>query len=188
MTQTTKMQIEHLPIEDLRHDPANPRRISDEELESLTRSIREFGLVDPIIARQEDKTVIGGHQRLLAARRLGLKQVPVVLVDLSQEQARLLNLALNRISGTWDQELLGRLLAELAEVPNVDLTLSGFSEDELKQHFKGLEAREKKERIESFDLDAALEAARSAPVAHTGELWQWGTTGCYVGTQPTVAM
>ena len=82
MTQTTKMQIEHLPIEDLRHDPANPRRISDEELESLTRSIREFGLVDPIIARQEDKTVIGGHQRLLAARRLGLTQVPVVLVDL----------------------------------------------------------------------------------------------------------
>ena len=56
----------------------------------------------------------------------------------------------------------------------MDLTLSGFSEDELKQHFKGLEAREKKERIESFDLDAALEAARAAPVAHTGELWQLG--------------
>ena len=58
--------------------------------------------VDPIIARRDDKVVIGGHQRLLAARRLGLKEVPAVLVDLDQEQTRLLNLALNRISGSWD--------------------------------------------------------------------------------------
>ena len=87
------IQIAHLPIGDLRPDPANPRRISDEELESLTRSIREFGLIDPIIARREDKVVIGGHQRLVASRKLGLKQVPVVLVDLSEEQAKLLNLA-----------------------------------------------------------------------------------------------
>ena len=94
------IDITHIPIKDLRPDPANPRRISDEELESLTRSIREFGLIDPIIARREDKVVIGGHQRLLAARKLGLKKVPVVLVDLSEEQAHLLNLALNRISGT----------------------------------------------------------------------------------------
>ena len=46
-----EIDITHLPIGELRHDPANPRRISDDELESLTRSIREFGLVDPIIAR-----------------------------------------------------------------------------------------------------------------------------------------
>ena len=112
------LEILPLPVEELKPDPANPRRISDEELESLTRSIREFGLVEPVVVRKEDHVVIGGHQRLLAARRLGLKQVPVVLVDLSQEQARLLNLALNRISGAWDQELLGRLLAELADVPD----------------------------------------------------------------------
>ena len=68
----------------------------------------------------------------------------------------------------------GRLLAELADVPDVDLTLSGFSEDELKKHLKGLEAREKRERIETFDLEAALEAARAAPVAHTGDLWLLG--------------
>ena len=105
--------IEHVPIERLRPDPANPRRISDSELEALTRSIREFGLIDPIIARREDRTVIGGHQRLIAARRLGLKTVPVVYVDVTDEQAKLLNLALNRIAGSWDQELLARLLAEL---------------------------------------------------------------------------
>jgi DNA modification methylase len=172
--QTQKLVITQVPISELHPDPANPRRISDQELESLTRSIREFGLVDPIIARLEDKTVIGGHQRLVAARRLGLKQVPAVFVDLSQKQARLLNLSLNRISGTWDQELLARLLGELKDVPDVDLSLAGFSEDELKKYLKGLESREKRDRLESFDLDAALEAARAAPVAHPGDLWLLG--------------
>ena len=174
MPESTALEITNLPIRDLRPDPANPRRISDEELESLTRSIREFGLIDPIIARREDKVVIGGHQRLIAARKLGLKQVPVVLVDISEEQAHVLNLALNRISGTWDQELLARLLAELKEVLDIDSTLTGFSEDELQKHLKSLESRERRERLESFDLDAALEAAKAAPVAHTGDVWLLG--------------
>jgi len=85
MTNIEPIAIQHLHIDELRPDPTNPRRISDEELEALTRSIKEFGLVDPIVARAEDKTVIGGHQRLVAARRLGMKTVPVVLTDLSQE-------------------------------------------------------------------------------------------------------
>ena len=52
-----RITVEHVPIDELRPDPANPRRISDAELESLTRSIREFGLVDPIIARHDDRIV-----------------------------------------------------------------------------------------------------------------------------------
>ena len=174
MPESTALEITNLPIGDLRPDPANPRRISDEELESLTRSIREFGLIDPIIARREDKVVIGGHQRLLAARKIGLKQVPVVLVDLSEEQAHLLNLALNKISGSWDQELLARLLGELKDLPDVDITLTGFSENELQKHLKSLESREKRERLETFDLDEAMEAARTTPVARTGDLWLLG--------------
>ena len=172
-TQQT-IQIEQVPIGELRPDPANPRRIDDAELEALTRSIREFGLIDPIIARREDKTVIGGHQRLLAARRLGYKTVPVVLVELSQEQARLLNIALNKISGSFDQELLARLLSELNLVPDVDLTLSGFGEDELKKLLKSLDARDKRERPENFDLEEAIKAAQSAPVAQRGDIYLLG--------------
>ena len=97
----------------------------------------------------------------MADRKLGLKQVPVVLVDLSEEQAHLLNLALTRISGTWDKELLAHLLADLNAVPDVDLSLSGFSEDELQKHLKSLDSREKRERLETFDLDEALEAAQA---------------------------
>ncbi len=174
MRTAQQIQIEQVPIEELRPDPANSRRISDQELEALTRSIREFGLVDPIIARKEDRTVIGGHQRLLAARRLGYKTVPVVFVDLSLEQARLLNIALNKISGSFDQELLARLLSELNEVPELDLTLSGFGEDELKELLKSLQAREKRERAEDFDLEEAMKAAQSAPVAKRGDIWLAG--------------
>jgi DNA modification methylase len=180
MRTTQQIQIEHVPIEQLKPDPANPRRISDQELETLTRSIREFGLIDPIIARKEDHTVIGGHQRLLAARRLGYKTVPVVFADLSLEQARLLNIALNKISGSFDQELLARLLSELNEVPELDLTLSGFEDNELKDLLKSLQAREKREQAETFDLEEAVKAAQSAPVAKRGDIWLMGEhkVGC----------
>ncbi len=169
------ISIEYVPIDDLRPDPTNPRHISDAELESLTRSIREFGLIDPVIARREDGTVVGGHQRLIAARRLGLKTVPVVWVDLSVEQARLLNLALNKISGSWDDELLARLLADLQDLPEVDLTLSGFGDDELKKLLRSLDARDRRERPEDFDLDAALAEVERAPLrTQPGDLWLLG--------------
>ena len=161
----TKIEIQWVKLEDLRPDPANPRRISDAELESLTRSLQEWGFVQPVLARREDKTVIGGHQRLVAARRLGYRTVPVVWLDVTQDQARLLNLALNKISGEWDKELLARLLADLKPIEDIDLTLSGFSEDEMSKLLKSLDLREKKDRVESFDLDAALEAAPSAPAS-----------------------
>jgi DNA modification methylase len=166
--------IQLVPIGDLRPDPFNPRKIGDAELERLTRSIQKFGFVDPVIVRFEDMTVIGGHQRTLAARRLGMSEVPAVLVDLSLDDARLLNLALNKISGDWDQELLARLLADLNAAPDLDLTLSGFDDGEVAKLLKTLERRDKRERQESFDLDAALEAARAAPRAQRGELWALG--------------
>ncbi len=169
------LHVEQLPIDDLHPDPANPRRISDAELEALTRSIREFGFVDPIIARREDRTVIGGHQRLVAARRLGVETVPVVLVDLSVEQARLLSLALNKIAGSWDEELLARQLARLDPVPEVDLSLSGFTDKEVGDLLRSLDARARRERLETFDLDEALEeAGRSNARTRPGDLWLLG--------------
>ncbi len=173
-TTDRKLSVVHMPIDDLRPDPANPRRISDSELDSLTRSMRRFGFVDPVIARREDKTVIGGHQRLLAARRLGLASVPVIFVDLSAEQARLLNLALNKISGSWDEELLARLLSELDATPDIDVSLSGFDDDEVAKLLRSLDAQDKRERIEHFDPEAALAAAKADTVAQPGDIWKLG--------------
>jgi ParB-like chromosome segregation protein Spo0J len=168
------LTVEAVPIDRLRPDPANPRRISEEELDALERSLRQFGFVQPVLARREDRTVIGGHQRLVAARRLGLTTVPVTWLDISVEQARLLGLALNKISGSWDDALLARLLADLQATPELDLTLSGFGEDEVKDLLRSLETREKREHVESFDLDEALEEARRAPRTKPGDLWALG--------------
>jgi DNA modification methylase len=174
MTPLPSLTVEEVPIDLLRPDPANPRRISDEELDALERSLRQFGFVQPVLARRDEGTVIGGHQRLVAARRLGLATVPVTYLDLSIEQARLLNLALNKISGSWDDQLLARLLADLQSSPSVDLTLSGFGEDEIADLLRSLETREKKERVEDFDLDSALEDAARTPRSKPGDLWALG--------------
>jgi DNA modification methylase len=168
------LTVEQVAIDLLRPDPANPRRISEEELDALERSLRQFGFVQPVLARREDRSVIGGHQRLVAARRLGLTTVPVTWLDVTVEQARLLGLALNKISGSWDEQLLARMLADLQAAPDVDLTLSGFDEDEVKDLLRSLETREKREQVESFDLDEALEEARRAPRTRTGDLWVFG--------------
>jgi DNA modification methylase len=171
---TMQLTIEEVSIDLLRPDPANPRRIGEEELDSLERSIRQFGFVQPVLARRGDQVVIGGHQRLVAARRLGLATVPVTWLDLSIEQAHLLNLALNKIGGSFDEQLLARLLADLAASPDIDLSLSGFGEDEIKDLLRSLEVREKRERVESFDLDEALAEANHSPRSKPGDLWVLG--------------
>src|SRR5438309_6245998 len=170
-TTTTELQIVQVPIDELHPDPANPRKISDADLDALTRSMREFGFVQPVIARHDDHIVIGGHQRLVAARRLGLKTVPVIFVDLSSEQSHVLNLALNKISGDWDEQLLARLLADLQAASDVDLALSGFEDDEIKRLLRKLEAEDKRFKPESFDLDAALAEAEAQPITNPGDLW-----------------
>jgi DNA modification methylase len=118
--------------------------------------------------------VVGGHQRLVAARRLGIQTVPVIFVDLPPEQAELLNLALNKISGSWDEQLLARLLADLQATPDTDLSLSGFGEDEIGKLLKSLETRERRDRPEQFDLEAALEQAQREPRTQPGDLWLLG--------------
>jgi DNA modification methylase len=168
------LTVEQVAIDLLSPDPTNPRRISEDELDALERSLRQFGFVQPVLARREDQTVIGGHQRLVAARRLGLTSVPVTWLDVSVEQARLLGLALNKISGSWDDALLARLLADLQATPELDLSFSGFGEDEITELLRSLEVREKREQVEIFDLDEALEEATHTPRTKPGDLWVLG--------------
>ena len=170
----SSVTVDLVPIDDLQPDPANPRRIGEDELESLTRSLRQFGFVQPVLARREDRTVIGGHQRLVAARRLGWATVPVTWLDVTVEEARVLGLALNRISGSWDDQLLARLLADLRSSGTADLSLSGFAEDEVTKLLKGLDRRERRERPEQFDLDSALDAATREPRTKPGDVWRLG--------------
>jgi len=167
-----RLEVQYVPVDELRPDPRNPRRISDAELEKLTRSIRLHGLTAPILARRADRMIIGGHQRAVAARRVGLATVPVIYLDCSVDQARALNLALNRISGTFDDDLLAQLLRDLAQT--VDVTVSGFGEDEVRKLLRRLESRARSDQLEDFDLDAELGAARGSGRVQRGQVWRLG--------------
>ena len=169
-----ELRLEQTAVSDLVPD-ANPRAIDGGELEALTHSIQQFGFVDPVIARRVGRRVIAGHQRLVVARRLGLATVPVIFLDCTADQARLLNLALNRIQGDWDQELLTRLLADLQGTTDADLRLTGFADDEVRRLLRTLDAREKRDRPETFDLDATLDAIDQAACGtQRGDTWQMG--------------
>lgn len=173
--------IEYLDPRGLSPDPENPRRMSAEQQASLRRSLHEHGFVEPAIARQKDLTLIAGHQRVEAAIAEGLGTVPVVLLDVTPEQGRLLGLALNRIEGDWDESLLARMLAELEAIPGIDLSLSGFGGDEIRDLLRGLEAQEKRDRVESFDLEEALAEADRVRRTARGELWALGEHRLLVG-------
>lgn len=129
MSTDEEIKIVYIPIAQLKPSPYNPREISRHDLEALKRSIQEFGFVDPVIVNKDD-AIIGGHQRVEAAKALGIDSVPVVYVDVSEEQAKILNLALNRISGEWDKEKLKNLLSELSSL-SLDLGLTGFTSEEV---------------------------------------------------------
>jgi DNA modification methylase len=174
MTDVHSLTIAQVPLDTLQPDPANPRVISKAELEALERSLRQYGFVQPVIARTEDHIVIAGHQRLTVARRLGMSHVPVIWVDLPSPRARALGLALNRISGDWDEQLLARLLGELSAIPEIDLATSGFAESDVAALLRQMESREKRDRPETFDLETAFGRATREPRTKPGDLWSLG--------------
>ena len=135
-----------------------------------------------MLARRADRRVIAGHQRLVAARRAGLTTVPVILLDLPVEDARLLNVALNQIGGEWDADLLARLLIDLHVTADRDLTLSGFADDALADLLTRFDQRERRARPERFDLDEALAAYdREASGIAPGAGWQLGAHRLFRG-------
>ena len=97
------------------------------------------------------------------------------------------DLVVSDVGGKWPFELLARLLADLSDVPEVDLSLGGFDNDEISKLLKSLESRDKRDRLETFDLDAALEAAQTAPVARTGDvIHPWRSQVCFAVIRRTL--
>jgi 16S rRNA G966 N2-methylase RsmD len=135
----------------------------------LMRGIEAFGLVDPIIVNQATGNIVGGHQRVEAAKRLKLAQVPVVHVSLDRDQEKALNLALNKISGEWDLDALRDILGDLSG-EGFDLDLTGFSADEVADLLAGDEVNGDDER-ELGDPDEVPEVDEQAPpVTKPGDL------------------
>lgn len=119
-----------MPLADLLPDPANPRRMSETQARDLIGSVERWGVVEPVVFNTRTGQLVGGHMRVEAARVLGMKTFPAVDVDLPEEEQRLLNVALNKISGEWDQEKLQETMRDLVGKVD-DLTITGFDEGEL---------------------------------------------------------
>ena len=99
------MNIELIEINKLKPATYNPRQISTKQYKDLKQSIEKFGLVDPIIINK-DMTVIGGHQRLKICKELKHKDVHCVVLDLSKEEERELNIRLNKNTWEFDIDIL----------------------------------------------------------------------------------
>ena len=100
------MKIESKLIKDLKPATYNPRQISTKQFKDLKASIKKFGLVDPIIINQNGNVVVGGHQRLKICKELKHIEIDCVVLDLSKEEERELNIRLNKNSGEFDMDIL----------------------------------------------------------------------------------
>lgn len=125
------MKIKYLPTDSLVPYEANPRNIGPEAIAGVAASIREFGWIGNPIVVGKDNVVVAGHNRLLAAKELGLEKVPVVVADtLTDEQLRAFRLADNKTGelATWDTDLLQKELDALGDF-EVDMATFGFTDE-----------------------------------------------------------
>jgi hypothetical protein len=137
------MKIEYIDPKLLIPSEYNPREITEQEFEKLKSSIKEFGFVENATINKNNE-IIGGHMRVKAAIELGIKEIPCIRVDLPKNKEKLLNLALNKISGKWDNEKLSMLITEL--ILDEDIGLSGFEEYELSLYNNGPDISEVSEK------------------------------------------
>ena len=163
------MVIQTLPVDKLVPADYNPRKDlkpGDPEYEKLKRSITEFGYVEPVIWNQTTGHIVGGHQRAKILIETGVTEVECVVVEMSEEKEKALNVALNKISGEWDKDKLSLLIADL-QGADFDVSLTGFDAAEIDKLLNsGMDAEE-----DSFDVDAELEKPAFSKL---GDLWRLG--------------
>lgn len=168
------MEFEAKRIADMNRAAYNPRvdlRPEDEEYQAIERSLKRHGLVQPIVWNRRTNTVVSGHQRLTVLEAQGETEVTVSVVDLDDIQEKELNVALNKITGEWDDDKLSVILNELGE----EATDTGFTlpeidvlRDELKSYFDDVTAPDEEEPTEepeeSFLLSLTFDAADEKPL------------------------
>lgn len=169
------MDIQKRRITELKPAEYNPRKAltpEDAEWQKIKNSIDKFGYVDPIIVNK-DGTIIGGHQRYNVLTALGYDEIDVVVLDLSKDDEKALNIAMNKISGEWDELKLKDLLLEL-DLGDYDISLTGFDNNDL----EGLvELFEVEPEVTEDNYDAAQaydDSVKNGPVIKQGEVWQLG--------------
>jgi ParB-like chromosome segregation protein Spo0J len=171
-------KLERWPIERLVPYERNARTHSAAQVAQIAASIQEFGFTNPILVAGDDG-VIAGHGRLAAAHQLGLKEVPVVVLDhLTPAQRRAYVLADNKLAlnSGWDDDLLKVEIGELLAEP-IDVVLLGWSSEELSDLWAGEEEQEEEPEDEPpMDQGIAL-----AIVLSPQEMLQWRKAKAEIG-------
>ena len=165
-----RCELKMLPVSELKPAEYNPRKKlkpGDKEYKKIKNSIEEFGFADPLVVNS-DKTIIGGHQRLSVAVDLGYTEVPCAVVEVDKTREKALNIALNKITGEWDEQMLIELITELKDA-DYDLDFTGFDAPEVEELLSNIHNKEVKE--DDFDVDKALEAE---PFVKVGDIWLLG--------------
>lgn len=165
------MEFRKISVDKLNPAAYNPRKDlkpGDSEYEKLKCSLEEFGYVEPIIWNKSTGNVVGGHQRLKVLLSMGITEVECVIIEMSEEKEKALNIALNKISGDWDKEKLALLITDL-NAADFDVSLTGFDPKEIDDLFKD----SVKDKIQEDDFDVDSELKRPA-VSHLGDVWILG--------------
>jgi len=176
LTHPMAQRIEYWLVEKLIPYARNPRTHSDTQVVQMAASIAEFGFNNPILVDTQ-AGIIAGHGRLLAARKLGLKEVPVIVLDhLTEAQKRAYIIADNQLAmnAGWDEELLRLELAALQE-EHFNVNLIGFEDEELARLLAAQDA------VAGLTDEDAVPALPTTPASAAGDLWILGDHKLLVG-------
>ncbi len=163
--------MEKIKIDKLNPAEYNPRKDlkpGDSEYEKLKQSIQTFGYVEPVLWNKRTGNIIGGHQRYKVLVELGQTEIDCVVVDMDLENEKALNIALNQVSGDWDNDKLILLISDL-QGSDFDVSLTGFDAFELDDLFK--DSLKDNIKDDNFDVDEEL---KKPAVSKLGDLWILG--------------
>ncbi|MCX6112635.1 MAG: ParB N-terminal domain-containing protein, partial [Proteobacteria bacterium] len=167
------MNIKTIPLKDINPAPYNPRvdlKPGHPDYEKLKQSINSFGYVEPMVWNERTGTLVSGHQRFKILQEQGLDAVEVSVVDLPIGKEKALNLALNKIRGSWDNNKLAELLIDLQSMPDFDVSLTGFDNIEISELLDNF--NEVKDD-DDFDFDAVVNSIEK-PITQLGDIINLG--------------
>ena len=172
------LNIKNIQVEKLKPYDRNARTHSEKQIEQIAASIKQFGFNNPVLI-DKDCCIIAGHGRVMAAQKLGLKDVPTIRLDhMSDDEKRAYILADNRLAekAGWDQNILALELQHLLEVPDLDfdVELTGFETPEIDLMIDGLNEPE-------ADPDDQIPEPEEVAVSKPGDLWKLGDHLLYCG-------
>jgi DNA modification methylase len=142
----------------------NPRKITDEAMGRLTKSLAEFGNIQPITWNVRTGNVVGGHQRLKVYKAMGKTEVDVWAVDLDEQKEKAANIALNKLSGEFDMPMLKDILEEI-DTGDLDMEITGFGMDEIALMMEDAHPEITEDEVPEVPVDA---------ITKPGDLWLLG--------------